>query len=88
MVRPNIRFDADAQVAYHEAIETSRHVVLNTPPHESFHITQFNVGYTVGQALWTTFPIMYDAEDDGAAPWNLVSFDYVEKTESMPKLAS
>ena len=37
VIRPNIMFDAEAHILYHEAIETSRHVVLNTPPHEVFH---------------------------------------------------
>ena len=88
VIRPNIRSDAYALITNHEAIEASRHVVLDTPPHELFQLTKFNVKYTVGQALWTTFPILHDGEGHGSAPWDLISFDYVDKVESMPWPAS
>jgi len=62
VIRPNIRFDELAVIARSEAIEISRHVVLDTAPREVFGYTEFNVAYSVGQALWTTFPILEDPE--------------------------
>ena len=55
-------------------------MLLNNPPYEQFYNTEFKVLYEVGQSLWTTFPLMHDIEMDGAAPWTLVSYDYIAKT--------
>lgn len=66
-------------------MQRSRQVKLNNAPY-LVPPTEFDVTFNVGQALWTTFPVYLDSEDDtnDEGYFNFVSAEYVNNTTGLP----